>query len=587
MPEDTAFEAEHASLAPPKATAYSLVRFSYGTQALGSSEHRQLEQCKSECARRGWKFDESLCISDLGVSAFRGKNFTVKAALGRFLDAAKKGLLLPNPALVVENPDRFSRAELDCADSTLWTLVKCGVNVLFLSNGLFLTKGDENEVTKRAILMFEFHRANQESKRKSELAKGSFRKKLSLAEQGRAVDLGVHMPSWVDFVGESRQAGAFKLNDLAKWIRRVVEMTFEGHSTYEIARTFCTEKIPTPRGRHWNRSLVCHILYSPLLVGTTKLCGKTLEHYYPAVVTDAEWEHLQMTLAQNSNRRGGPRSGFPVRNLFRNRSKCSECGGPVSTHQGRPLASGHVNHYFECCNTREGRCKVGHYLRMDAIEMDFFGSYLRNYPVQVLASQDQVLQSRINSLQERIRVCDQQLADAAELIGQVPVKALADKMRKLNDEKVAAQGELERQLRQNWQMNAAPTAWQEVLNTFKATNGETITELNAASEELRKELSDPDIRRRLRELIPAVINNIVVDLKNERYAVVDLSGKRGPWRDVSAYTAAMRGGWRHRTDCLGDAHRRRVQDGTFKAPVREAKTTGPALQAGFGPGVAK
>lgn len=587
MPEDTAFEADHTSLAPPKVTAYSLVRFSYGTQALGSSEHRQLEQCKSECARRGWKFDESLCISDLGVSAFRGKNFTVKAALGRFLDAAKKGLLLPSPTLVVENPDRFSRAELDCADSTLWTLVKCGVNVLFLSNGLFLTKGDENEVTKRAILMFEFHRANQESKRKSELAKGSFRKKLSQAEQGHAVDLGVHMPSWVDFVGDSRQPGAFKFNDLAKVIRRVVDMTFDGRSTYEIARAFCGEGIPTPRARHWNRSLVCHILYSPLLVGTTKLCGKTLDHYYPAIVTDAEWERLQMALAQNSNRRGGPRSGFPVRNLFRNRSKCSECGGPVSTHQGRPLASGQINHCFECCNTREGRCKAGHYLRMDAIEMDFFGSYLKNYPAHVLASQDQVLQSRINSLRERIRVCDQQLADAAELIAQVPVKALADKMRKLNGEKLAAQVELEKQLKQNWQMNAAPTAWQDVLNTFKATNGNTIAELNAASEELQKELSDPDIRRRLRDLIPSVINGIVVDLKNEHYAVVDLSGKRGPWRDVSAYTAALREGWRHRTDSLGIAHRRNLQDGTFKAQVREPKTTGSVLQANSGAEAAK
>jgi hypothetical protein len=224
---------------------------------------------------------------------------------------------------------------------------------------------------------------------------------------------------------------------------------------------------------------------------------------------------------------------------------------------------------------------------MDAIEMDFFGSYLKNYPAHVLASQDQVLQSRINSLRERIRVCDQQLADAAELIAQVPVKALADKMRKLNGEKLAAQVELEKQLRQNWQMNAAPTAWQDVLNTFKATNGNTIAELNAASEELQKELSDPDIRRRLRDLIPSVINGIVVDLKNEHYAVVDLSGTRGPWRDVSAYTAALREGWRHRTDSLGIAHRRNLQDGTFKAQVREPKTTGSVLQANSGAEAAK
>ena len=68
---------------------------------------------------------------------------------------------------------------------------------------------------------------------------------------------------------------------------------------------------------------------------------------------------------------------------------------------------------------------------------------------------------------------------------------------------------------------------------------------------------------------------------NERYAVVDLSGKRGPWRDVSAYTAALRDGWHHRQDALGDAHRRNLQDGTFKAQVRKPKTTGSVLQAKF------
>lgn len=180
----TALESDPAAPTGARVTPYNLVRFSYGTQALGSSQHRQLELCKAECERRGWTFDEALCISDLGVSAFRGKNFTVKAALGRFLEAAKKGLLLPNPVLIIENPDRFSRAELDSADSTLWSLVKSGVNVLFLSNGLFLTRGDENDVVKRAILLFDFYRAHQESKRKSDLAKGAFQKEADVGRTG-------------------------------------------------------------------------------------------------------------------------------------------------------------------------------------------------------------------------------------------------------------------------------------------------------------------------------------------------------------------------------------------------------------------
>ena len=135
------------------------------------------------------------------------------------------------------------------------------------------------------------------------------------------------------------------------------------------------------------------------------------------------------------------------------------------------------------------------YLRMEAIEMDFFGSYLRNYPTQALASQDQVFQSRINSLREQIRVCDRQLADAAELIAQVPVKELADKMRKLNDEKMcragrtreAAQTELPNERGSNGVAGCS-----EHVQSHKWQN---YHELNAASEELRKELADPDIRR--------------------------------------------------------------------------------------------
>ena len=89
------------------------------------------------------------------------------------------------------------------------------------------------------------------------------------------------------------------------------------NSMTAIARTFCTRK--NSESARWSLAQCfwfATVLHSRLLVGTTKLCGKTLDHYYPAVVTDEEWERLQMTLAQNSNRRGGPRPGFPVRSIF-------------------------------------------------------------------------------------------------------------------------------------------------------------------------------------------------------------------------------------------------------------------------------
>ena len=111
---------------PSNIHAYLLTRFSTGEQKNGSSLWRQTERGKADVLRRGWKYDEKLCVTDLGVSAFRKKNFQPKAALGKFIEASKNGMLLPYPVLVIEEPSRFSRAAMDEADAELWALVKRG-----------------------------------------------------------------------------------------------------------------------------------------------------------------------------------------------------------------------------------------------------------------------------------------------------------------------------------------------------------------------------------------------------------------------------------------------------------------------------
>src|ERR1041384_4710726 len=200
-------------------TAYSLVRFSTEKQYYGDSLKRQRERCQTECQHRGWTFDEKLCISDLGVSAFRGNNFQRKYALGKFIEAAQQGRLLPNPVLIIENLDRFSRDVLDSADSELWKLIKTGVDALILSNGLHLTKGDENDVAKRAIVMFEFDRSHKESQRKSDMVSAAFNTKYANAAKGIKVSMGNWTPQWVDFIGESKCAGKFRLNDKAEGVK--------------------------------------------------------------------------------------------------------------------------------------------------------------------------------------------------------------------------------------------------------------------------------------------------------------------------------------------------------------------------------
>src|SRR5262249_23834653 len=54
--------------------AYSYLRFSTPEQAKGDSRRRQLAFAEEMAAELKVPLDDSLCLQDLGVSAFRGKN---------------------------------------------------------------------------------------------------------------------------------------------------------------------------------------------------------------------------------------------------------------------------------------------------------------------------------------------------------------------------------------------------------------------------------------------------------------------------------------------------------------------------------
>ena len=53
---------------------FSYRRFSSGRQARGTSLERQTKLAQVWCQERGYELDESLSLSDLGVSAFKGDN---------------------------------------------------------------------------------------------------------------------------------------------------------------------------------------------------------------------------------------------------------------------------------------------------------------------------------------------------------------------------------------------------------------------------------------------------------------------------------------------------------------------------------
>ncbi|MHC1767679.1 MAG: recombinase family protein [Verrucomicrobiia bacterium] len=515
--------------------AYSLVRFSTDRQQFGSSKARQLERSKAECARRGWAFDERLCISDLGVSAFRGKNFRPKFALGKFIEASKRGMLLPEPVLIVENPDRFSRDVLDSADSELWGLVKRGVDVLFLSNGLLLTKGDENDPAKRAILMFEFHRANGESKRKSDLISSAFAKKYQGAANGQCFQWGRWQPRWIDFVGENKQAGAFRLNAKAAIVQRVVREYLGGKSMIRIAVDLNREKVPSIRlGRRWTQGNVWHLLRSPQLIGNAEISGHSFERYYPAVISDDEWQRLQASLAVNRVRMGGSREGDWIANLFRNRTECAKCGGRVNTQM---TCHGQDKYWFKCQGARYDRCSCRRMVPIAVIERDFFGGLLLETPAGLLGRHDTGAQARIGAAQARVAALGKQFEDMTELVGAVPVMELKTKLSAIQVEREAAKAELAAAVQAATSAGAAPAALSDIRQVIQCLEGRpgaaAVRAANRAAVDLHAQLGNPEVRRRLLGLLPGLVSDLVVDLERRRYQVRFVGGEVSDWRSVA------------------------------------------------------
>ena len=171
---------------------FSYRRFSSGRQASGHSLERQTESARRWCAEKGFVLDESLALSDLGVSAYAGDNAS-RGALAGFLAAAESGRTPRGSILLVESLDRLSRAAIPDAMSLLTAIVKSGVRVVSLIDG-----HEWNDVTIQDTMSFMlsvllFSRAHNESSTKARRVSEQFQKKR---KDGLAVVSFGHGPGW-------------------------------------------------------------------------------------------------------------------------------------------------------------------------------------------------------------------------------------------------------------------------------------------------------------------------------------------------------------------------------------------------------
>lgn len=322
-------------------TAYSYIRFSTTSQEAGDSIRRQTEKAEAFCLKHGLLLSPKDRFEDKGVSAYKGKNADV-GNLRRFIGAVERGEIKPGCVLVVENLDRLTRNEITEAMPLFTSIINLGVDI-------GITDGDGRIFTKKDIdaspfilieILITLIRANQESRRKSELIRARWGQKKKAAATG--IIMTTRCPQWLRVVD-----GKFEvIEERAEIVRKIFEMTAkEGRGIYQITKYLNEVKKAQPWGNgkkvgmFWQSSYVQKILANRSVLGELQIFtrkgkkrledGEPVKGYFPRIITPRLFTLAHSAKAERKGKPGRKSKRKDGGSLFTHLLRCGYTGQPV------------------------------------------------------------------------------------------------------------------------------------------------------------------------------------------------------------------------------------------------------------------
>ena len=285
---------------------YSYLRFSDSRQANGSSADRQMEYASRWAAERNLILDASLSLRDEGLSAYHQRHVK-QGALGTFLRAVEDGRIPSGSVLVVEALDRLSRAEPILAQAQLAQIINAGITVVTASDGReYNFKNLKKQPMDLVYSLLVMIRAHEESDTKSKRVKAAIRRQCEAWIAGTwhgYISFG-RDPKWIRWAEDGR---CEIVEEHAQLIRTIIAYFREGYGAQRIMAMLTAQGVSPPAGIS-NATRIHHIISSRTLVGekTVQMDGETytLEGYYPALLTEAEFAELQHLVKQRGRRHG-------------------------------------------------------------------------------------------------------------------------------------------------------------------------------------------------------------------------------------------------------------------------------------------
>jgi DNA invertase Pin-like site-specific DNA recombinase len=397
-------------------------------QSSGDSLRRQSTAAREFCNIHNLKLVET--FTDSGVSGYKGKNFSHESALSQFLRMVEGGTIQANSVLILESMDRLSRQSILPCLGKFMEIINKGISLGVISQGKILT---QDSITKNPmelmLVLVEFARANNESEMKSQRIKAVISKKVELVKAGQKIWFGAGKPTWIidlkddTFIMDTKRV---------KIVQDVFKRYLKGQTTNKIAESLNQKKTQTLRSfknSMWTNAGVAELLRNKNVLGWFHINGVEIDNYYPAIITEKDFQEVQQKLAFNIKRHGGSKLGL-VRNLFRGLLYCPICGQVITLRSDayKSVTGGIIQYTnYQCFGSKlKNGCTNKGRFPVSEFEKNFFDFILPaqkiesskksktvNQPLINLENELAKTERKINQLVEMLETED--LSDMAEL----------------------------------------------------------------------------------------------------------------------------------------------------------------------------
>lgn len=525
---------------------YSYLRFSDPRQAAGSSADRQMDYARRWAAEHDLVLDESLAMQDHGLSAYHQRHVT-HGALGVFMRAIEDGLVDAGSVLIVEQLDRLSRAVPLDAQAQLAQIVNAGVTVVTAADGQEYSresiKANPFKLIMSLVVMI---RANEESETKSTRVRAAIRRQCEgwVAGTWRGVIRNGKDPHWV-----RRNGDAWELvPERAAALRFAIDRFLSGLGGVQVMRELAARGMATTEAGTLSSAHLYKTLRKRLLTGDREISvgGESylLEGYYPALLSGAEFDALQLALDRRRGRRGAGEIPSIITGM--GIAVCGYCGGALASQNlmgrqrmpdGRPWP-GHRR--VICTRGSAGHgCAVGGSVQAAPIEraiMLYCADQLRMEALLNGGDAGSSIRADLAAARRRLAALDTKLDKLSRVLleddGPAPITVMRQ-IRTLEAEAEAARAEIasaEREL-SGWRPAAAPEFSSQWLDLMEGV-----------------ELLETEPRLRARELVRASFSRIAVwhrgnpaGVEGGKVADIEITARGGGqvWMRIDRETGRM------------------------------------------------